>query len=201
MPVVSNKVNKPERGQSFIELSLVVIFLMIFVSGIVEFGFLLNDYLNLVDASREAVRYYSPADPFDYGSDPKPWPTDPNVEFYLRTIELTEQILMPLELDSSRGDDIVVTFFKYCNTVYERYPDDTGYARYLNQGSKLTNTEMQSRLDPLAPPTGVLLVEIFYHKPQVLRLPVFTEFIPDPIPVYVYAIMPLPAAEPDGALC
>ena len=32
-----------EKGQSFVELSLVVIFLMIFVAGVVEFGFMLNN--------------------------------------------------------------------------------------------------------------------------------------------------------------
>ena len=58
------RANKIEKGQSFVELSLVVVFLMIFVAGIVEFGFLLNQYLNLVDASREAVRYSSDFDPF-----------------------------------------------------------------------------------------------------------------------------------------
>ncbi len=55
---------KSQKGQSFVELALVVVFLMIFVAGIVEFGFALNNYLNLVDASREAVRYSSNFDPF-----------------------------------------------------------------------------------------------------------------------------------------
>jgi hypothetical protein len=55
---------------------------------------------------------------------------------------------------------------------------------------------MQSRLDSSAPPTGVLLIEIFYNYPQVLKLPVFTAFVQDPMPVYAYAIMPLTAAEP-----
>jgi Flp pilus assembly protein TadG len=59
-----SKANRNEKGQSFVELSLVIIFLMIFVAGIVEFGFALNNYLNLVDASREAVRYSSDYDPF-----------------------------------------------------------------------------------------------------------------------------------------
>ena len=52
MHITSRRVNKDEKGQSFVELSLVIIFLLIFVAGIVEFGFILNKYLNLVDASR-----------------------------------------------------------------------------------------------------------------------------------------------------
>ena len=192
MPSISrSKANKTEKGQSFVELSLVIIFLMIFVAGIVEFGFMLNNYLNLVDASREAVRYSSDFDPFlNDGSGN----LDDN--FFTETFKLTEDVLEPVVLDSSKGDDIVVSFFSVANGYYKRYPDDNGRAAYGNQVSKLTNAEIQSRLDGTAPPTGVLLVEIFYHYPQVLKLPIFTIFVQDPMPVYVYAIMPLSAAEP-----
>lgn len=184
-----SNLNKTEKGQSFVELALVVVFLMIFVAGVVEFGFLLNNYLNLVDASREAVRYSSNFDPFlPDGS------LDDN--FFNQTFQLTEEVLAPVVLNSANGDDIVVSFFSVADGIYIRYPDDNGRSRYLNQVSKLTNAEMQSRIDNSAPPTGVLLVEIFYNYPQVLKLPVFTVFVRDPMPVYVYAIMPLSAAEP-----
>jgi hypothetical protein len=183
------KKNKTEKGQSFVELSLVIIFLMIFVAGVVEFGFMLNNYLNLVDASREAVRYSSNFDPFLLDGS-----LDDN--FFNQTFQLTEEVLDPVVLDSSRGDDIVVSFFSVADGIYLRYPDVDGRSRYLNQASKLTDAEIQSRLDSSAPPTGVLLIEIFYHYPQVLKLPVFTVFVSDPMPVYVYAVMPLAAAEP-----
>ena len=64
MRIYSRSKNKNEKGQSFVELSLVVVFLMILVAGIVEFGFMLNNYLNMVDASREAVRRSATYDPF-----------------------------------------------------------------------------------------------------------------------------------------
>jgi hypothetical protein len=191
-----HKVSKKEKGQSFVELSLVVLFLMLFVAGIVEFGFLLNNYLNLVDASREAVRYSSNFDPF---LPTCPVPPDAGCldgDFFEDTFFLTEDVLAPLVLDSSKGDDIVVSFFSVADGYYVRFPDDQGKSRYLNQVSKFSNAEIQSRLDSSAPPTGVLLVEIFYHYPQLLKLPVFTAFVQDPMPVYVYAIMPLSAAEP-----
>lgn len=191
-----SKANVSEKGQSFVELSLVIIFLMIFVAGIVEFGFALNNYLNLVDASREAVRYSSNFDPFiptclDHTD---PACIDPN--FFTQTVQLTEQVLAPLTLDSAKGDDVVISFFSVANDYYKRLPDNQGYSYYHNQVSKFTNAEVQSRLDNSAPPTGVLLVEIFYHYSQVLKLPVFTAFVPDPMQLYAYAIMPLSAAEP-----
>ncbi len=196
LPLIDAKANKSEKGQSFVELSLVIIFLMIFVAGIVEFGFALNNYLNLVDASREAVRYSSNFDPFiptclDHTD---PACIDPN--FFAQTVQLTEQVLAPVTLDSSKGDDVVISFFSVADGYYKRFPDDQGYSYYLNQVSKFTNAEVQSRLDNSAPPTGVLLVEIFYHYSQVLKLPVFTAFVPDPMQLYAYAIMPLSAAEP-----
>ena len=51
-------------------------------------------------------------------------------------------------------------------------------------------------MDPSAPDVSVSLVEIFYNYPQTLRLPVFTEFIADPIPVYTYAVFPIKNVSP-----
>jgi hypothetical protein len=191
-----SKSKKNESGQSFVELSLVVIFLMLFVAGIVEFGFLLNNYLNLVDASREAVRYSSDFDPFRPGCDR----TDPgclDMQFFEDTFNLTLDVMDPVTLDAAKGDDVVISFFSVGNGVYRRFPDNDGWSANKLQVSRLTDTEIQSRLDSGAPPTGVLLIEIFYYYPQVLKLPIFTAFVRDPMPVYVYAIMPLSAAEPE----
>jgi hypothetical protein len=170
---------------------------MIFVAGVVEFGFLLNNYLNLVDASREAVRYSADVDPFKDGCTNRT--TDVCIEdlFYTNTFNLTEEVLAPVELDASKGDDIVVSFISVKSGYYQRFPvSSPGKSMNGNQVSKLTDLEVKSRLDDTAPPTGVLLVEIFYHYDQVLKLPVFTAFVRDPMPVYAYAVMPLTAAEP-----
>jgi hypothetical protein len=73
------------------------------------------------------------------------------------------------------------------------------------RASQLTTTDVLNRMDALAPPGGVLVVEIFYNYPPLLKLPIFSngEFlgvtysiIPDPIPLYVYTVMPLSSAEP-----
>lgn len=188
--------NKREKGQSFVELSLVIIFLMIFVAGIVEFGFMLNNYLNLVDASREAVRYSSNFDPFKPGCTPRTDPKCWDLQFYEQTISLTRDVLAPMELDKDAGDDIVVSFFSVGDGVFIRFPSDQGWSANSNQVSRLSSAQIQSRLDSSAPPTGVLLVEIFYNYHQVLKLPIFTPFVPDPTLLYAYAIMPLAAAEP-----
>jgi len=51
-------------------------------------------------------------------------------------------------------------------------------------------------MDPTAPDVSVSLVEIFYNYPQTLKFPIFEAFIPDPIPVYTYAIMPIKNVTP-----
>lgn len=191
-----NKIKKSERGQSFLELALVVVFLMIFVSGIVEFGFLLNHYLNMVDASREAVRYSANFDPFLPGCVDRTSPSCLDQNFFVETLNLTEEVLAPVTLDAAKGDDVVISFFSVGNGTYIRYPSDEGWSANHVQVSKISNAEIQSRLDSSAPPTGVLLIEIFYNYPQILKLPIFTMFLDDPMPVYVYSIMPLTAAEP-----
>lgn len=57
-------------------------------------------------------------------------------------------------------------------------------------------TFLTKSLSSSAPNTGLVVVEIFYAYKQLLALPLFTAFIPDPIQVHAYSIMPLSAAEP-----
>jgi len=47
------------RGQSFVELMLVVMILAVLLAGVVEFGFMLNQYLHVLDGARESARYAS----------------------------------------------------------------------------------------------------------------------------------------------
>ncbi len=62
--------------------------------------------------------------------------------------------------------------------------------------SRLTNAIVTSKLEAGAPDSAVLLVEVFYNYPQVLKLPWIVPFVPDPLPLHTYTILPLPAAEP-----
>ncbi|MBI5930170.1 MAG: pilus assembly protein [Chloroflexi bacterium] len=51
------------RGQSLVELSLTMPILLVMLLGLVEIGWLANNYLTLLDATREAGRYGSVRDP------------------------------------------------------------------------------------------------------------------------------------------
>jgi hypothetical protein len=192
------------RGQSLVELALVLALLLFMLLGIVEYGFLLNRYLNLVDATREAARFGANVNPFDANfnldmnffvrpdtSQPPSIPANPP-----GLSDMVEDFMLPVALDPARGDDIVISFFSVGGTSVRRFPDSDGFSRFGNQTSKFTDAQIAARLQSTAPATGVLLIEVYYNYPQVLHLPLFTNVIPDPIPVYSYAIMPLSAAEP-----
>lgn len=54
---------KKSRGQSLVEVALFLPLLLMMLGGLIEFGFALNQYLNALDAAREAARYSSDGDP------------------------------------------------------------------------------------------------------------------------------------------
>ena len=57
--IFRHKKNDPSksRGQSMVELALLFPVLLILLSGLIEFGFILNEYLSLMDAARNAARF------------------------------------------------------------------------------------------------------------------------------------------------
>ncbi len=181
------RIPKP-KGQSFIELAVVLSILLLLLSGMVEFGNLLNQYITVVDAARTAAREASVADPI----------ADSDI-FFATVPVVVENSLQPLVLnpDPPFNDDIVISVFSVAQgqTPVRLFGAD-GVSRYGNHTSDFTVEMIANRLDAGAPSTGLVLIEIFYSYPQILKLPFFTMVIPDPIPVHAFSIMPLSAAEP-----
>ena len=191
------------KAQSLVEVAIAFPLLIMIFSGLVEFGFMLNYYLSVVDATRESARFFSNLDP--YNSDF----TD-NMDFYQGAAEMvitnlepktTEDTSRRISLDSS-SDDVIVSVFSVTSNGYGtnvlRFPTSTGgeYHWFNNEPSKFTTADIQNRLVGTAPNSGILLVEVYYHYHQILALPWITVFVPDPVTIYAYTIMPLSAAEP-----
>jgi hypothetical protein len=59
-----------------------------------------------------------------------------------------------------------------------------------------TSADLQAMLDPSAPNTGVVLVEIFFNYDMILGLPWITAFIDNPVVLHAYTIMPNTFVEP-----
>lgn len=201
-----NRRNPPHarRAQGLVELALLLPVLILILLGIAEYGFMLNRYLNLLDAAREAARFGANVNPFnDSGNldmnffvrpdttSPPSFPDNPP-----GLADYTEDFMNPVILNPAAGDDIVISFFSVSGTAVVRFPDSDGWSRYGNHVSNFTDAQVSDRMEGGAPPTGVLLIEVYYNYPQAIKAPFFAQVIPDPIPVYAYAIMPLSAAEP-----
>lgn len=62
---VEKKVQKIIRGQSTVELALVLPFLLLFAVGLTEVGFTMFDYMRLANANREGVRLASRGPRYD----------------------------------------------------------------------------------------------------------------------------------------
>jgi hypothetical protein len=223
------------RGQSFVELMLVVLILMLMLAGVVEFSFMINSYIHVLDGSREAARVNNKFKAFD----PTTWASDDF--FYFQTSEQAASTMSPVVLNPNLGDDIIISVISLKGSSIRRYPlladmssssngwslcgnyanyvayyaeegtsvlpelSDPGWNSCPSHESRLTNAEITARAGPAAMQSGLLVVEIIYNYSQILKLPIFsngdffgTKFsiVPDPLPLYIYTIMPMSSAEP-----
>lgn len=215
------------HGQSFVELMLVTLILALMLSGVVEFGYLLNCYLKVLDGTREGARYSNMSVPFAVDAATGEFIIDGGTgtyvssqTFYINTAIEALRVMSPVVPKGNQGDDIVISVFSVAGSSIVRWP--FGYVGGWNlcenhedpalqvnndlnvddwspcvpRASHFSTAQVLLLMDPSAPANGVLIVEVYYNYPQILKLPVFSQVIPDPIPVYTYSIMPLSSAEP-----
>lgn len=185
--------------------------LLMMLSGLIEFGFMLNYYLDVIDAAREAARFAANDDPI---RDPAGAYDDPHCQFYLRAQQVTQQSINigsggQITLNPATDDVIISAYSVLGGNVINRYPVNTsGCSGILNitagevslnntHTSRLdTATDIESKLDASAPNTGMVSVEIFYDYHMVLGLPWIRAFVPDPVTLWAYSIMPNVNVEP-----
>ncbi len=211
------------KGQSFVELALLMSTLLLLVTGLIEFGNMLNQYVNLVDGAREGARYGSNLDPFfNETTSADDYTVDPQTSFYNHVDFIIEgnltadptirtSSLSPLFLDRHPEDqpgfrdptgvaykrtDILITVYSVSQgAILHKWPTWHAYPG-SGQVSQIQDSVVTGQLNSVAPNTGIVLVEIFYNYFQLLKLPFFTAVIADPIPLHAYAFMPLAGAEP-----
>jgi hypothetical protein len=206
-----------------IELAIFLPIFIVIIAGIVEIGFYLNRYLNLLDASREAARFGADLDPFgnflSVGNPSYNPAYNHNSPYYAGAVVNCDEVglqdfyavmacyaedNMPETLDPSNGyDDIVISAFTIkdggvCNGL--RYPDymdsvmDKGWSYTGNQVSRFTTARVNDLIPDDSPPQGMLILELFYQHEQLMGLPFFTVFVPREIGVHVFTIMPNPTS-------
>jgi len=194
-------------GQSLVEFTVLLPVLLMMLSGLIEFGFMLNYYLDLIDGAREAARFAAGDDPLRDAAGN--W-SEPNWPFYSRVQTIAIQ---SLDLSSDgrivldcTTDDIIISAFGVDNGLVGPPPNPQGrrFPSGWPDGFKLcangltsafTNAQIEARLMG-APDSGLVLIEIFYSYHMVLGLPWITAFVPDPIRLHAYSIMPNVNLEP-----
>jgi hypothetical protein len=260
-----SRMRRQPRGQSFVELMFVIMFLALLLTGVVEYGFMLNYYLHVLDGSREAARFSSSNTSFINKPNGVGFASYYYPPFYYQSADQAASTMEPVILNPANPDDIVISVFSMHGTTVTRFPknpnglpgvdssgwslcahykanaDDAavvyaaadqtactgqpygGFASYFAckgapvptdlpsstwsagctvRSSQVGINDITNKLNNMAiqgpglSDTGFVLVEIFYNYPQLLKLPVLTSIVPDPMPLYVYSIMPLSSAEP-----
>jgi hypothetical protein len=196
------------RGQSLVEVAIAFPILIMLFAGVVEFGFILNYYLSLLDATRDAARLYSGADPFLADG------TTDKEDFYFQTAVLVRRTLDPsydpatdtfsptyrgrrIALDPTK-DDVIVSVYGADDTGTWLWRD-SGVYHLFNNGryqSIFTAAAIENTRVADAPNAGILVVEVHYNYSHVLNLPWMTAFLPNPLHLQAYSIMPIRAAEP-----
>jgi Flp pilus assembly protein TadG len=221
--------NRPEqkrkprksKGQSLVEIAIAFPVLIMLFSGVVEFGFIINYYLSLLDATREAARFYSQADPFTRDPSDKTVITGNDMTFFNGAAAMVRASLDPIFTNADYVgrriildpalDDVIVTVYRVSivtsggntvTTVTAHPPGTTGTGPgvhiygTINYQSIFTIQSIQDTLLEGAPNAGILLVEVHYNYHQILALPWLTAFISNPVHLRAYTIFPLSAAEP-----
>lgn len=209
------------RGQSFVELALIIPVLLVVLAGLTEVGFFMFAYLNALDLTREAARFASTRDFKILAlTDPNPAHlpmsacTDSVLHYYYDTacFFVDPQLNPYLPLDPNNYDDVTISVFSVNdnNTIDQRFPTPSGvWSLYNNNWQKdcqgnvvtttptFTNTNIQNDFLSGAPHSkGLVLVEVYYCYHQVLNLPFISQFIANPIRLHTYSIMPAPEAIP-----
>lgn len=265
------KSTKRTRGQSFLELALVLPILLLMLLGVIEVAIYIGHYLDALDLTREAARFASIRDPFadterDHDcfdsnyfdfywdtscifSPPEPAECPPAKAINLSAVDQKlwwcNGLNKYLDFDPAT-DDIVISLYTVdgSGAISQTHPvgsesltDAGGLTSYywalsnhIDNGTytavdnwkkdcegnvdntKLpfytrTSTAQMMHLNPGDYPGSVTVtpapgakgfaaVEIYYCHKQALGLPVFTLFVPNPMMIHAYTIMPLPAAAP-----
>jgi len=214
-----------ERGQSMVEMALAFPILLLILAGTLEVGKYFNDYLTILDATREAARYAADGD-LILATEPS---TRCDDNFYHQASCLVTQNMFGISFDPTT-DDIVVSAMSIDSSghIVGRYPqtcpphgpsylpdycdakvtsDEQGwsYCSHITgtgcrpASSYFSNANIEAMLatNPGSPPTGLVIVEMYkLHKQFLGLIPPGLAFLPQQVMMHAYTMMPLPSAAP-----
>ncbi len=233
------------RGQSLVEMALILPVLLLMFIGVLEVGWALRGYLTLLNASREAARFAARGRYVDFSTQAKA------MVGYGYVLSQTEESLagqMDVHFTGSKTNaTLILTHYLIgtrrpcasppcnnncsanpcdCSSPAKRAPNDTSddviegpddgtHSYYRAQFGLIKHTtaispsQMLADLkeenisfncklnaaDPEAPysDNSVIIVEIFYDQPQLAGVPIISNRLTDPVPLYVMTVMRISA--------
>ncbi|GAB4498868.1 MAG: hypothetical protein OHK003_12680 [Anaerolineales bacterium] len=200
------------RAQSMVEFAITLPILLLLLTGMVEFGFMLNTYLSIQDAARSAARRFSITNPFNPdGSD--------NPAFYQSVAEYTVDLLAPagdpetrqivldatrdnilvsligVEVDESTDPDSITSIIRYSGAQYYKHFGNTNPPTAYTD-SAIAGLMTANGAEPSD--AGLLIIEIYYGYEGTLNLPWTRPFFSpnNPSMLYVSVVMPTIYAKP-----
>ena len=119
---------RTERGQSMVEMALAFPILLLILAGTLEVGKYFNDYLTILDATRESARYAADSDLLLHNDNLiESWPSQKgskcNTDFSYQVVCLALQNIPGLSYDPAT-DDVVVSAMSIDSNgqIIARYP-------------------------------------------------------------------------------
>jgi hypothetical protein len=107
----------------------------------------------------------------------------------------------PADCSTVNGDIVVSGLAFVNNSILIRLPNDNvGASNCPLNGyqTKLSDADINAKMDVTSiDNSGAVMVEIYYEYEMVLGLPWITAFVPDPVVLHSYTIMPNTYAELD----
>jgi hypothetical protein len=214
--VEPRKPRRKSRAQSMVEFAVLLPVLLILFSGMLEFGFVLNTYLSLIDATRQTARVYSTKSPFELETQPDGSIKKlENPDFYL---PVAEDVIATLNSNSYKIlvdpdlDDVLISVVGVDSTttpgtikiIRHPYPDtpNSYYSRFNNGNvSRYLDSDISDLMvkdGSTALNAGLLIIEMYYSYEGTLKLPWVTMFASDADPMMLYSssIMPMGPVKP-----
>lgn len=200
------------KAQSMVEFAIALPVLLILLTGMVEFGFMLNTYLSIQDAARTTARRYSTINPFNAdGTDNPVFYQDaalyavelmaPSSDPQSRQIVLEsdrDNILISLisvEVDEGTDPDSIASITRHSSGAFYKLFSGTSPATTYSD-SNITTFLTTGGAEPAD--AGLLIIEIYYGYEGTLNLPWTRPFFSptNPSMLYVSVVMPTIYAKP-----
>lgn len=202
----ARKGSQKSKAQSLVEFAITLPILILLLTGMIEFGFMLNTYLSVQDAARTMARRYSTINPFDtsgainpvFFQDASQYAVEllaPSGDPASRQIAMDptrDNILISLigvDVDESTDPDSIHLIKRHTGGEYYKHFGDTNPpSAYPNERIE----ELMTANGAEPSDSGLLIVEVYYGYEGTLNLPWTRPFFsPDnPSMLYISVVMP-----------